>query len=300
MLKAPPATTIRFARNNRYLEWVNCHRVDLLVDGRPMKPRATSWHKGTGLESVHATFDLQQMQMMASASTVEFRICSTSEDIDGGELAKFQRFLRASINALQEELLEQHDGNATAAGSERGVCYGNGTCNTGLTCLSNLCVNADPQASASVAQAPSSVQACDPGSPGTCEKRSDSGKHECEGGPKCRELASELLRQPNPDGELVASLLLKACKLGEIEACTELAFNRTLGKIMPKDYGQAAGLLKGSCERGDARACAFLGAAFEFGRGLPADPDAARDSYAKACRAGYERACQRLRELPVR
>jgi hypothetical protein len=25
-------------------------------------------------------------------------------------------------------------------GSERGACYGNGTCNDGLTCLSNLCV----------------------------------------------------------------------------------------------------------------------------------------------------------------
>src|SRR5262245_1658642 len=27
-----------------------------------------------------------------------------------------------------------------AAGSERGPCYGNGTCDTGLVCLSNLCV----------------------------------------------------------------------------------------------------------------------------------------------------------------
>lgn len=30
--------------------------------------------------------------------------------------------------------------NAPAAGSERGPCYGNGTCNAGLTCLSELCV----------------------------------------------------------------------------------------------------------------------------------------------------------------
>src|SRR5678816_3853713 len=28
-----------------------------------------------------------------------------------------------------------------ATGSENGACYGNGTCNTGLVCLSNVCVN---------------------------------------------------------------------------------------------------------------------------------------------------------------
>ncbi len=32
------------------------------------------------------------------------------------------------------------DSAAAAAGSERGACYGNGTCNDGLTCLSELCV----------------------------------------------------------------------------------------------------------------------------------------------------------------
>jgi hypothetical protein len=31
-------------------------------------------------------------------------------------------------------------GSGPAAGSERGACYGNGTCNTGLECLSNICV----------------------------------------------------------------------------------------------------------------------------------------------------------------
>jgi len=31
-------------------------------------------------------------------------------------------------------------GGASAEGTERGACYGNGTCNNGLTCLSNLCV----------------------------------------------------------------------------------------------------------------------------------------------------------------
>ena len=28
-----------------------------------------------------------------------------------------------------------------ATGTENGACYGNGTCNTGLVCLSNVCVN---------------------------------------------------------------------------------------------------------------------------------------------------------------
>lgn len=31
-----------------------------------------------------------------------------------------------------------------AAGSERGACYGNGTCNDGLVCLSDLCVRPPP------------------------------------------------------------------------------------------------------------------------------------------------------------
>lgn len=32
------------------------------------------------------------------------------------------------------------DSAAAAQGAERGACYGNGTCNDGLVCLSNLCV----------------------------------------------------------------------------------------------------------------------------------------------------------------
>jgi hypothetical protein len=31
-------------------------------------------------------------------------------------------------------------GTSPAAGTERGPCYGNGTCNEGLTCASNVCV----------------------------------------------------------------------------------------------------------------------------------------------------------------
>jgi len=34
------------------------------------------------------------------------------------------------------------DSKGPAAGTERGVCYPNGTCNEGLSCLSGLCVNA--------------------------------------------------------------------------------------------------------------------------------------------------------------
>ncbi|MEO8799000.1 MAG: kelch repeat-containing protein [Polyangiaceae bacterium] len=33
--------------------------------------------------------------------------------------------------------------SSTAAGDEGGACYGNGSCNTGLTCASNLCVRLD-------------------------------------------------------------------------------------------------------------------------------------------------------------
>jgi MYXO-CTERM domain-containing protein len=34
-----------------------------------------------------------------------------------------------------------------AAGTEGGPCYGNGTCNSGLTCLSQLCVTAPKSSS---------------------------------------------------------------------------------------------------------------------------------------------------------
>src|SRR6184192_1355057 len=37
-----------------------------------------------------------------------------------------------------------------ATGSESGACYGNGTCNSGLTCLSNVCVNAGSDAAVAV------------------------------------------------------------------------------------------------------------------------------------------------------
>jgi hypothetical protein len=39
-----------------------------------------------------------------------------------------------------------------AAGAERGPCYGNGTCNDGLICLSELCVRPPPADCAKVAQ----------------------------------------------------------------------------------------------------------------------------------------------------
>jgi PKD domain len=38
-----------------------------------------------------------------------------------------------------------------ATGSENGACYGNGTCNTGLVCLSNVCVNPGSSQDLSVA-----------------------------------------------------------------------------------------------------------------------------------------------------
>lgn len=40
----------------------------------------------------------------------------------------------------------------TTAGSERGPCYGNGTCNEGLICLSDLCVRPPPADCAAVAK----------------------------------------------------------------------------------------------------------------------------------------------------
>jgi len=43
-------------------------------------------------------------------------------------------------------------GTSVANGSERGDCYGNGTCNEGLICLSNLCVRPPPADCAKVAK----------------------------------------------------------------------------------------------------------------------------------------------------
>ena len=49
----------------------------------------------------------------------------------------------------------KQQGNETttaAAGTERGPCYGNGTCNEGLICLSDLCVRPPPADCAAVAK----------------------------------------------------------------------------------------------------------------------------------------------------
>lgn len=48
---------------------------------------------------------------------------------------------------------QQADSTTTvAAGAERGPCYGNGTCNDGLICLSDLCVRPPPADCAVVAR----------------------------------------------------------------------------------------------------------------------------------------------------
>jgi hypothetical protein len=47
---------------------------------------------------------------------------------------------------------------APAAGTERGPCYGNGTCNEGMLCLSNHCVRPPPADCALVAEAVASLE----------------------------------------------------------------------------------------------------------------------------------------------
>jgi hypothetical protein len=46
-------------------------------------------------------------------------------------------------------------------GTERGPCYGNGTCNAGLSCLSGLCVMAETGSPTSAAPSPPMADACD-------------------------------------------------------------------------------------------------------------------------------------------
>lgn len=48
--------------------------------------------------------------------------------------------------------------SAGSDGTERGACYGNGTCNTGLTCLSNRCVRTPGADCDAVAEALASIE----------------------------------------------------------------------------------------------------------------------------------------------
>jgi hypothetical protein len=67
---------------------------------------------------------------------------------DGSEVAMFNHFLRL---AVMTALGASVGCSKAATGSENGACYGNGTCNTGLVCLSNVCVNPGPSNDLSVA-----------------------------------------------------------------------------------------------------------------------------------------------------
>ena len=64
----------------------------------------------------------------------------------------------AGLTCLSGLCVDADAGDACAAGAEGCSCYGNSTCNAGLSCLSNLCVNATPDA---IADAPDATSTTD-------------------------------------------------------------------------------------------------------------------------------------------
>ena len=95
-----------FARNH----WVyfNCHDVNFLVDGKPWQPESVKFQnqmeKSAAVEVVTATLTRAQVQELAAASRVEYRICRDEFAFDNAMMQNFKDFGPAYDKVVSGEL----------------------------------------------------------------------------------------------------------------------------------------------------------------------------------------------------
>ena len=90
----------------------------------------------------------------------------------------------------------------------------------------------------------------------------------------------------------------KACALGHVKACTEVAIHLYRGIGLPEgespDPAKAAHMFEQSCNRDDTLACYQLAGIVLQGQVAPADPQRAHSLFTRACEARVPEACDAL------
>ncbi|MBI2569743.1 MAG: hypothetical protein HYV63_22290 [Candidatus Schekmanbacteria bacterium] len=119
----------------------------------------------------------------------------------------------------------------------------------------------------------------------------------CRGGfgAACAELAALRDQEPN-QAAAAATLLARACALGDASACASVAYRRWYDSRDTADAGRATELLLASCRAGNVMDCQAAGKMLIWNPGIGAPPTAA-DVFAEACEGGSATACVDLGEL---
>ena len=86
------------------------------------------------------------------------------------------------------------------------------------------------------------------------------------------------------------------CRLGELDACTNLAFKYVLGEDVEEDPKRARQLLDLPCQHDIGEACALLGALLYEGTGGPVDTSRGLELSIHACNLGAKLGCDLLRD----
>lgn len=77
--------------------WMECHNVDMLVDGKPMKPVEVNWD-GTALggqvsESVDMLFVRDDLERLVVAQSIEIRVCHSEMRFESENIKGLQMFI---------------------------------------------------------------------------------------------------------------------------------------------------------------------------------------------------------------
>lgn len=103
------------------------------------------------------------------------------------------------------------------------------------------------------------------------------------------------------DEKTAADMYERACDLGDIRGCNNLAVALEKGQGRAVDSKGAAQIYARNCSAGHALACRNLGRSHRDGLGVPVDPGKAKAAFAsakklseKACSAGVAEGCSNL------
>ena len=98
--KAGGPASLILERSFKDWTWMECHRVDMLVDGLPMQPDSVAWdgdaHLGGVTEWVTMTFIGENIEQLASASTVEIRVCGDEIELTPTNVESVSAFMAAA------------------------------------------------------------------------------------------------------------------------------------------------------------------------------------------------------------
>lgn len=85
------------------------------------------------------------------------------------------------------------------------------------------------------------------------------------------------------DEKVATNLYQRACKAGELGACSNLGQNLMKGRGVKRDEWAATRLFERACSGGFRFACFNLGLALESGKGIAKDQARANDLFSQAC-----------------